>query len=63
MPGRKHVIQAATNLASPSLWTNLVTVTNNGGGTSTYIDFGATNILRRFYRASPAMLRLFGGYR
>jgi uncharacterized repeat protein (TIGR03803 family) len=51
VPGRKHVIQAATNLASPSLWTNLVTITNNGTGTSTYIDFGATNILRRFYRA------------
>jgi uncharacterized repeat protein (TIGR03803 family) len=51
VPGRKHVIQAATNLVSPVIWTNLATVTNNGAGTNAYIDSGATNFSRRFYRA------------
>ena len=51
VPGRKQVIQANTNVANPAAWTNLVTVTNNGAGTNTYIDTGATNFTRRFYRA------------
>jgi len=51
VPGRKHVIQATTNLANPVTWTNLATVTNNGSGMATYTDPGATNLIRRFYRA------------
>jgi uncharacterized repeat protein (TIGR03803 family) len=51
VPGRKQVIQATTNVANPSAWTNLVTITNNAAGTNVFIDTSATNYPRRFYRA------------
>jgi len=38
-------------VANPASWTNLATVTNNGFGTNLFIDAGATNFTRRFYRA------------
>jgi hypothetical protein len=54
VPGRQHVIEGATNLSPPVVWTSLSTnVTGTNGAQSGYFNFTDTtkNLDQRFYRA------------
>jgi uncharacterized repeat protein (TIGR03803 family) len=51
VPGRLHVIEAATNLNAPTLWTALATSAVSPGGTLIFTDPAAPGLTRRFYRA------------
>lgn len=56
VPGRQHVIEAATDLAAPVSWTSLITNATGVNGTFQdgyfiFTDSQATNFDRRFYRA------------
>jgi hypothetical protein len=51
VPGRSHVIEAATNLANPTIWTALVTNPTSPGGTWVFTDPASSSLSRRFYRA------------
>jgi hypothetical protein len=54
VPGRFHVIEATTNLATPTIWTALVTNATSAGGTLIFTDSAAPGLSRRFYRAHEA---------
>lgn len=54
VPGRMHVIEATTNLATPTLWTALATSTIGPGGTLIFTDPAAPGLSRRFYRVHEA---------
>ena len=49
-PGYVYSIQGSTNLAKPTDWTTLATLTNNNG-TIQFADPNGTNFSLRFYRA------------
>lgn len=51
VPGRLHVIEAATNLASPTIWTALATNAISSSGTWIFTDPASSSLSRRFYRA------------
>ncbi len=51
VPGRQHVIEAATNLNAPVTWTSLMTNAAGQDGSLIFTDSTATNFSRRFYRA------------
>ena len=56
VPGREHVIEAATNLTAPIVWTELLTNATGTNGSAQpglliFIDQTATNFNHRFYRA------------
>lgn len=56
VPGRKHIIEATTNLTPPTTWTSLATnATGSSGspqsGLLIFADPTATNFDHRFYRA------------
>lgn len=55
VPGRQHVVEAATNLATPIFWTSLVTNATGANGAPQngyfiFTDGQATNFDSRFYR-------------
>jgi hypothetical protein len=54
VPGRLHVIEAATNLGNPTIWTSLATNAVSPSGTWIFTDPGAPGLSRRFYRAHEA---------
>ncbi len=54
LPSTKFILQAATNLTAPVTWTPLATNTTDANGVWSYVDLGATNRPRRFYRAMEA---------
>jgi hypothetical protein len=49
VPNRSHVIEAATNLGNPTIWTALATNPTSPSGTWIFTD--PTSLSRRFYRA------------
>ncbi len=51
VPGRLHVIEAASNLNTPTFWTALSTNAITPGGTFLFTDPAAPGIPQRFYRA------------
>jgi uncharacterized repeat protein (TIGR03803 family) len=51
VPGRLHVIEATTNLGTPTIWTALATNAISSGGTFIFTDPGSSSVSRRFYRA------------
>jgi hypothetical protein len=51
VPGRSHVIEAATTLATPTLWTALATNPTSPSGTLIFTDPASSSLSRRFYRA------------
>jgi uncharacterized repeat protein (TIGR03803 family) len=51
VPGRSHVIEAATNLANPTIWTALATNPTSPSGTWIFTDPASSSLSRRFYRA------------
>jgi len=51
VPGRLHVIEAATNLGPPTIWTVLATNATGQGGTFIFTDPASSSLARRFYRA------------
>jgi uncharacterized repeat protein (TIGR03803 family) len=51
VPGRSHVIEAASNLLSPIIWTALATNATGPSGTWIFTDPASANQSRRFYRA------------
>jgi hypothetical protein len=51
VPGRSHVIEAATNLAAPIIWTVLATNPTGPSGTWIFTDPASSTLSRRFYRA------------
>ena len=51
VPGRQHVIEAATNLNAPAIWSSLFTNVTSQNGSLNFTDRTATNFNRRFYRA------------
>jgi hypothetical protein len=51
VPGRLHVIEAATNLTPPTIWTALATNATSPSGTFIFTDPAASGLSRRFYRA------------
>jgi len=51
VPGRLHVIEATTNLGTPTFWTALATNVTSPGGTFIFTDPASSGLSRRFYRA------------
>jgi uncharacterized repeat protein (TIGR03803 family) len=51
VPGRLHVIEATTNLGTPTVWTSLATNAISPGGTFIFTDPASSSLSRRFYRA------------
>jgi uncharacterized repeat protein (TIGR03803 family) len=51
VPGRLHVIEATTNLGTPTIWTAIATNATTPGGTFIFTDPGSSSLSRRFYRA------------
>ena len=51
VPGRSHIIEAATNLATPTVWTSLATNPTSPSGTLIFTDPASSSLSRRFYRA------------
>jgi hypothetical protein len=51
VPSRQHIIEAATNLNAPVVWSPLMTNTTSQSGSLIFTDSKATNFSRRFYRA------------
>jgi N-acetylneuraminic acid mutarotase len=51
VPGRQHIIEAATNLDPPVVWSNLLTNVTGQNGSLIFTDPTVTNLSRRFYRA------------
>jgi uncharacterized repeat protein (TIGR03803 family) len=54
VPGRLHVIEASTNLGTPTIWTNLATNAIGPTGTLIFTDPASSSLSRRFYRAREA---------
>jgi uncharacterized repeat protein (TIGR03803 family) len=51
VPGRSHVIEAATSLGTPTIWTSLATNATSPSGTWIFTDPASSSLSRRFYRA------------
>jgi hypothetical protein len=50
IPAQDYQIQASTNLASPTNWQTLGTLTAGSNGVFQYLDLSSTNLPSRFYR-------------
>lgn len=51
VPGRNHVIEAATDLTPPVVWTSLTTNLTGANGLLNYTNSSTTNFPERFFRA------------
>jgi hypothetical protein len=51
VPGRSHVVEAATNLSAPAVWSPLITNAADGSGILTVTNLSTTSFPWRFYRA------------
>jgi hypothetical protein len=51
-PGQAYVLQTATNLAQPVVWSPLATNIADTNGAFSFADSHATNFPRRFYRTT-----------
>jgi Regulator of chromosome condensation (RCC1) repeat len=51
VPGRNHVIEAATNLTPPVIWTPMTTNLTGTNGVFNYTNSSTTNFPKRFFRA------------
>jgi len=51
VPGRSHVIEAATNLSPPAAWSPLITNATDGSGILNVTNLPTGGFPQRFYRA------------
>lgn len=51
VPGRFHIIEATTNLGTPTIWTALATNAISSSGNLIFTDPAASGFFQRFYRA------------
>jgi hypothetical protein len=51
VPGRSHVVEAATNLAAPTVWVPLITNSADGNGILNITNLSTISFPKRFYRA------------